>query len=1160
MIRRARGAILTIGAGALVLAVSKTRVARPNTTDKGISSQEQASTSPAAADTTFIGGSAVAEFLGVPLDRLAEAASQPKCWRLDDVLIATVADPVDSHLDWLWDSQFEAIRRAFEQSGYVADRFVLPDPDLSFPSHERLRIDLPSALRDKPGLILFRRVSSDTNGFALVYLVGETPTSGVQKSALLRALRERARLLMLLGNCAGRGDTLRIIGPTFSGSAPSLMLALQRAAGVRQSTITSARHDPSDSMPSRLVVDRVVNLISGTATAYGVKRLSQDSTNPNVRFMYQAAIHPDVSLLAVLYEHILPRLGMKRERLAILTESSTGYGQTTLEGTPPPTKHDKTEALGIPFPAGLSRVRRLYEATPELQGNAKRAINLAERARPSLNTADPPRALEDLPSTTLLTPAAVDAMVDQIAGVLLERRIRVIAIVATDVRDKLFIMNELRRRIGDVQFVVFGANVLLQRTDWNASMHGALVLSTYPLAEPVAIDSSGRRRTAFSSDEAAGMYNATLLHLGRGNDLIGYSPGHVQPSVWATVIGRGQFYRLAAYSDSVFAPCYVHAKSPGMRCVAVRPTRPAIATRQLTLIYSPERQRFERPSLALMIAAASLALGVIWWIRRFRKRVPPAFATDEKLRGDAGAGDDSWLILQARSFVIVAAMAVIASAAPALVLIAPQRVRDWAPYVVLSALIPLIIGYLWASWRRRSLLWFAADIRRLDFYRSITHLSTKELGWVEILGRGLLLLVGVGAGVVGLWYAWVVVRSDPVQIHRFNDVGSFVSPILPLLLAGSGLTFLCLWELARVQGLLMATPLERALQAATPPCPPGWSAQFPVSVVVDRAGMLREDLLLLLRRKPAGVGRPDTSGLGLSAVVPMVGLVLYLWLGPFLTFEPVAGEGSGGTTFSFLLWGAILSLLLVGAWAALRLVDVWGSTQALLDAIKATELAPAIKELAKTRPSHHWLGFTEATDAAPSYSPRLLVEFVSKAPPAAGLSAPPAPSQQGPSQEGRKQAVIGAFCALVNPAFAGDGAWLATARNYLAEEFCLYLEWMEQHLRNFVYLIAGALIAGPLLLNAYPFYPQHRARIAFAVLFAGALFAILLVVVRQNRDELLSAINGTTPGKLTLDSGFVRIVVIAILLPLLSFVLSEAPTVQNALLSWATPLLQQFVQ
>jgi len=91
-----------------------------------------------------------------------------------------------------------------------------------------VQADAPLLTNENPGLLLFRKVDR----LLLVFLVGETPTSGVSKTALDRAAR------FILARSA-QPATLRILGPRFSGSVPSYRRAIEqlflepRYAGVR---------------------------------------------------------------------------------------------------------------------------------------------------------------------------------------------------------------------------------------------------------------------------------------------------------------------------------------------------------------------------------------------------------------------------------------------------------------------------------------------------------------------------------------------------------------------------------------------------------------------------------------------------------------------------------------------------------------------------------------------------------------------------------------------------------------------------------------------------------------------------------------------------------------------------------------------------------------
>src|SRR5207248_3273415 len=111
-----------------------------------------------------------------------------------------VPDPVDSKFAMEFDTVVDGIQRAFEIRDFTLRSSWLPWPRSSNP---KSRKDGQSDIihREHPGILLFRRAgeSNDQKNrklprLALVCLVGETPTFGIHKPALTRALQLRDNL------------------------------------------------------------------------------------------------------------------------------------------------------------------------------------------------------------------------------------------------------------------------------------------------------------------------------------------------------------------------------------------------------------------------------------------------------------------------------------------------------------------------------------------------------------------------------------------------------------------------------------------------------------------------------------------------------------------------------------------------------------------------------------------------------------------------------------------------------------------------------------------------------------------------------------------------------------------------------------------------------
>ena len=95
------------------------------------------------------------------------------------------------------------------------------------------------------------------------------------------------------------------------------------------------------------------------------------------------------------------------------------------------------------------------------------------------------------------TTAANNAVLANILSTISRERFRYVGVVATDTRDKLFLIRLIREYCPDVHVFVTQADLLLTHPDYLYHMKGVVVGSTYPLyaAEP-AVGEPQRHRAA----------------------------------------------------------------------------------------------------------------------------------------------------------------------------------------------------------------------------------------------------------------------------------------------------------------------------------------------------------------------------------------------------------------------------------------------------------------------------------------------------------------------------------------------------------------------------------------------------------------------------------------------------------------------------------------
>ncbi len=465
-----------------------------------------------------------------------------------DVLVATIADPIDSGLGYQYETSLQTLQRgvehAVDRESLYRDRSFLPWDDRDLPDDQQKQA--AGCRVAMPGIMLFRGGADPTPHLFAVLLVGESPTSGLRQAALRNAL---AVARALAPELARPGATLRIVGPTFSGSAQSLEHALRAFAleagqavhfRVRSGTATGS------DLPAWL----------GTAAA-------PRPLAPGSDVLFDATTAPEADAECAYFHFLRRRLGVPLEhdgvprdhavplaRVATLAESGTEFGATPLSENAPRCAYRASSAFAFPF--HVSALRDAYESLDQRAGTKPDgSIARATSLDPSLRESRVALDTEAPPSPK--TQTAEDLALSNVLERLVTREVRYLGIHATDVGDAIFLARKIRDVAPDVRLAFFDADTLLLHSAFERELLGSLVVSPYPflgLSELSTDDGTPTllpRFDAFENGAAEGLFNAVVAQRAEAarvpkplERLREYRLGSQTPlPVWIATIGRG---------------------------------------------------------------------------------------------------------------------------------------------------------------------------------------------------------------------------------------------------------------------------------------------------------------------------------------------------------------------------------------------------------------------------------------------------------------------------------------------------------------------------------------------------------------------------------------------------------------------------------------------
>ncbi len=581
-----------------------------------------------------------------------------------EYIVATVPDPIDSAFAYRFDDMIDAMQRAVETQGYVLDRWQYPwvvwkelqqkaqssekaNEGATAPANLTNPTNKTSQARfyqEQPGVLLFRHTK--TQKLLVLFLVGETPTSGIHKVAFKKSLN----LIAQYGGIHA-SEEIRVLGPCFSGSQTSLEIAIKEWSESRQalmacSLVTQASRMPilsasaianalseqsqgrelssKDGLSARSLWHLGFQIVSGGATSIQVPKLKAGCRPADVTF--HATLLPDGVITNSLLQYLKLDETTVRKKAAWLTESNTTFGLMAVADVVAAYKVDSDKyrwedspILTLPFPLHVSEMRAaLHKGSRPEEQYLPRLLGSSSKLRLPLPD---PGGSPDIEETMDQSMAAVTAelTLSKILSTISREEKRYVGLNATDSRDKIFLASLIHDYCPDVQLFTTHADLLLAHPDFSYCLKGTIVASTYPLYSKSQLWSfpykGDKARLLLESQCDQGYYNAMLALLGDSEHMIDYGPPFTKlsdvkrnatmPVVWISVIGQQGIYPL-----TVIDPL-VRSEADEDRKLAEAYVFPADAKEH------PEEDGRDNPSytgfwLSIFLAISIICLALSW--------------------------------------------------------------------------------------------------------------------------------------------------------------------------------------------------------------------------------------------------------------------------------------------------------------------------------------------------------------------------------------------------------------------------------------------------------------------------------------------------------------------------------------------------------------------
>ncbi len=431
--------------------------------------------------------------------------------------VALVPDPRHTHLSLLFDRSIEAIQQAAQDEGYTYNSSWMPwqlDKREYGSRAEQIAEERARQAREAcPGILLFRK-SFDTvrrsgaggGGGAtdapftdglVVFVVGEQPTGGLNISQWENALQ------WLRGN-ADPADanvaTLHVLGPTFSGSLPSLE---QRLVHLFKPSPSKANQAGSSAPFTGAYV------FSGTVGSCSSVKWFNESIHQRDKLpvVFGAFQENDELQIHRFLEYLAAESNDRRilRDIAILSEDETAYGYSgpnapdgsdAKAGQTAPAQISAGDKCDYPYPYDLRPVRLFYPRDISAVRTAyqKQAVfsrqnaSTAESGHAPQVVLNPDEGNEGSEQSDTVasfsreqSALAEEADLYGLVSFLRAHHTRYILMRSTNPLDYLFLTKFFHHAYPEGRVVTVGSEILFRREIDTTEFRGTMALTNYPL-------------------------------------------------------------------------------------------------------------------------------------------------------------------------------------------------------------------------------------------------------------------------------------------------------------------------------------------------------------------------------------------------------------------------------------------------------------------------------------------------------------------------------------------------------------------------------------------------------------------------------------------------------------------------------------------------------